>query len=53
MMRRKRKPGGEDRPSGPPAFLRAIARWRFLPRLTGRLIGIGFRPEHVREHVRT
>ncbi len=48
MMRRKRKPGEEDKSSGPPAFLRAISRWRVLPHLTGRLIGIGFRPEHVK-----
>ncbi|MEF2073683.1 FAD-dependent oxidoreductase [Consotaella aegiceratis] len=49
MMRRKRKPdAAEPNRSGPPAFLRAIARSRLLPHLTGRLIGIGFRPEHLR-----
>ncbi len=49
MVRRKRKPAGDRTPpSRPPAFLRAIARSRLLPHLAGRLIGIGFRPEHVR-----
>lgn len=56
MMRRKRRPAavegrnGEAAPAsgGPPAFLRAIARSRLLPHITGRLIGMGFRPEHVR-----
>jgi len=48
MMRRRRKPN-ETRPTrGPPAFLRLIARSRLLPHLTGRLIGLGFRPERVR-----
>ena len=48
MMRRGRKAreNGNAR-SGPPAFLRFIARSRLLPHLTGRLIGLGFRPEHI------
>lgn len=49
MMRRKRSPTADaSRPKRPPAFLRFIARSRLLPHLTGRLIGIGFRPEHIR-----
>ncbi|MFC5038698.1 FAD-dependent oxidoreductase [Tianweitania sediminis] len=48
MMRRKRKPQGGQPSSGPPAFMRFIARSRLLPHLTGRLIGIGFRPEAIR-----
>jgi 2-polyprenyl-6-methoxyphenol hydroxylase-like FAD-dependent oxidoreductase len=50
MMRRRRSAGdsGSNSRSGPPAFLRAISRSRLLPHLTGRLIGMGFRPEHVR-----
>lgn len=49
LMRRKRKPQDAGKPaSGPPAFLRFIARSRLLPHLTGRLIGIGFRPEAIR-----
>lgn len=49
MMRRKRGTGEGAATGGrPPAFLRAIARSRLLPHLTGRLIGMGFRPEHVR-----
>jgi 2-polyprenyl-6-methoxyphenol hydroxylase-like FAD-dependent oxidoreductase len=47
MMRRKRGPEG-TKPSDPPAFMRAIARSRLLPHLTGRLIGMGFRPESVK-----
>ena len=49
MMRRKRGPAADaSQPKRPPAFLRFIARSRVLPHLTGRLIGIGFRPEHIR-----
>lgn len=48
MMRSKRKPGDETKSSGPPAFLRAIGRSRILPHVTGRLIGLGFRPERVK-----
>jgi 2-polyprenyl-6-methoxyphenol hydroxylase-like FAD-dependent oxidoreductase len=32
----------------PPDLLRLIARFPFLTRITGRLIGMGFRPEHIR-----
>jgi 2-polyprenyl-6-methoxyphenol hydroxylase-like FAD-dependent oxidoreductase len=47
LMMRRRRTG--DRPSArPPAFMRLIARSRLLPHLTGRLIGMGFRPERVR-----
>ncbi|CAM5440983.1 2-polyprenyl-6-methoxyphenol hydroxylase-like FAD-dependent oxidoreductase [Aquamicrobium terrae] len=49
MMRRKRKAAAGKPSSGPPAFMRAIARSRLLPHLAGRLIGMGFRPENVRE----
>lgn len=45
--RRKREDDGRKR-SGPPAFMRGIARWPMLAHLAGRLIGLGFRPEHVR-----
>ena len=48
MMRRRRNPQGGKPSSGPPAVMRLIARSRFLPHLTGLLIGIGFRPESVR-----
>ncbi len=50
MMRRKRRSADAAKParSAPPAFMRAIGRWPLLAHLTGRLIGIGFRPEHVR-----
>lgn len=48
MMRRKRGPRGGKSSSGPPAFMRFIARSRFLPHMTGRLIGMGFRPEAIR-----
>ncbi|KWT65165.1 2-polyprenyl-6-methoxyphenol hydroxylase [Hyphomicrobium sulfonivorans] len=48
MMRSRRKPGDESKSAGPPAFLRAIGRSRLLPHLTGRLIGLGFRPEHIK-----
>jgi 2-polyprenyl-6-methoxyphenol hydroxylase-like FAD-dependent oxidoreductase len=50
MMRRDRRKRDEDetKHAGPPAFMRYIARWPILSRLAGRLIGLGFRPEHVR-----
>ncbi|MFN7101132.1 MAG: FAD-dependent oxidoreductase [Pseudorhizobium sp.] len=50
MMRsRRRKDEGDDKPrKGPPAFIRGIARWPVLAHLAGRLIGLGFRMEHVR-----
>ncbi|WP_062228356.1 FAD-dependent oxidoreductase [Aureimonas frigidaquae] len=41
--RRAKGPG-----AGPPGFLRRIARWPVLAHLSGRLIGMGFRPEHPR-----
>lgn len=50
MMRRDRRKreGEEARREGPPAFMRSIARWPLLAHLAGRLVGLGFRPEHVR-----
>jgi 2-polyprenyl-6-methoxyphenol hydroxylase-like FAD-dependent oxidoreductase len=48
MMRRKRKSTGDGtHPAKPPAFLCVIARSRLMPHLVGRLIGLGFRPEHI------
>lgn len=45
MMRRKRKSAGDGtHPAKPPAFLRVIARSRFMPHLVGRLVRLGFRP---------
>jgi 2-polyprenyl-6-methoxyphenol hydroxylase-like FAD-dependent oxidoreductase len=32
----------------PPALLRLLARWPLLRRLPARLVGLGFRPEHVK-----
>ncbi len=47
MMRRKRNDKGEAAPR-PPGFIRMLARWPVLSRLMGRLIGMGFRPEHIK-----
>jgi 2-polyprenyl-6-methoxyphenol hydroxylase-like FAD-dependent oxidoreductase len=50
MMRssnRKDQADGRKR-KGPPAFIRGLARWPVLAHLAGRLIGLGFRMEHVR-----
>lgn len=47
LMMRRRRSGGRAS-AKPPAFMRLIARSRLLPHLTGRLIGMGFRPERVR-----
>lgn len=51
MMRRKRNDKGEAAPR-PPGFVRALARAPVLARLMGRLIGMGFRPEHPRPELR-
>ncbi len=50
MMRSSRRTDqADDRKSkGPPAFIRGIARFPLLAHLAGRLIGLGFRMEHVR-----
>nr|WP_250811755.1 FAD-dependent oxidoreductase [Neorhizobium tomejilense] len=50
MMRSSRRTDeGDDRKrKGPPAFIRGIARFPLLAHLAGRLIGLGFRMEHVR-----
>lgn len=50
MMRRDRRKREADdaKRSGPPAFMRKIARWPVLAHLAGRLVGLGIRPEHVR-----
>ncbi|MBN9491051.1 MULTISPECIES: FAD-dependent oxidoreductase [Pannonibacter] len=50
MMRSRKRPDATPTPQHrkPPLFIRLIAGSSLLPRLTGRLIGLGFRPEHVR-----
>ncbi|WP_105385582.1 FAD-dependent oxidoreductase [Neorhizobium alkalisoli] len=50
MMRSSRRSDQavEQKRQGPPAFIRGIARWPVLAHLAGRLIGLGFRMEHVR-----
>jgi len=50
MMRsdRRKRDAKDATRSGPPGFVRGIARWPILAHLAGRLIGLGFRPEHVR-----
>jgi 2-polyprenyl-6-methoxyphenol hydroxylase-like FAD-dependent oxidoreductase len=50
MMRRDRRKREADdaKRNGPPSFMRSIARWPVLAHLAGRLVGLGFRPEHVR-----
>lgn len=54
MMRsdRRKREADEATRSGPPGFVLGIARWPILAHLAGRLIGLGFRPEHVRNLVR-
>jgi 2-polyprenyl-6-methoxyphenol hydroxylase-like FAD-dependent oxidoreductase len=39
---------GGTGPIAPPLPLRLISHWPLLRRLPARLIGLGFRPEHVR-----
>ncbi|PQZ26713.1 hypothetical protein CQZ93_22785 [Ochrobactrum vermis] len=51
MMRsdRRKRETNSTRRDGPPAFMRHLARWPILAHLAGRLIGMGFRPEHIRK----
>jgi 2-polyprenyl-6-methoxyphenol hydroxylase-like FAD-dependent oxidoreductase len=53
MMRSSRRAdeANERARKGPPAFIRGIARWPLLAHLAGRLIGLGFRMEHVKTKV--
>jgi 2-polyprenyl-6-methoxyphenol hydroxylase-like FAD-dependent oxidoreductase len=44
---RKRQDNAARR-SGPPAFVKGIARWPVLSHLAGRLVGLGIRSERVR-----
>tara|TARA_R110002020_G_scaffold134895_3_gene301263 strand:- start:6972 stop:8189 length:1218 start_codon:yes stop_codon:yes gene_type:complete len=46
--RRRKDEGDAEKRKGPPAFIHGIARWPVLAHLAGRLIGLGFRMEHVR-----
>ncbi len=39
---------GSNHRMSPPLPVKLLGRFRFLRRIAGRLIGIGFRPEHVR-----
>jgi 2-polyprenyl-6-methoxyphenol hydroxylase-like FAD-dependent oxidoreductase len=52
MMRSSRRVDEADarKRKGPPAFIRSIARFPLLAHLAGRLIGLGFRMEHVMPH---
>ena len=43
---------GSDRLS-PPLAIRLLARFPFLSRIPARMIGLGFRPEHVQRSMRT
>ncbi|AYD02771.1 FAD-dependent oxidoreductase [Neorhizobium sp. NCHU2750] len=51
MMRSGRRADEKDeaKRKGPPGFIRGIARWPVLAHLSGRLIGLGFRMERVKE----
>ncbi len=51
MMRSSRRADQADdaKRKGPPGFIRGIARWPILAHLSGRLIGLGFRMERIRD----
>jgi len=51
MMRSSRRADQteESKRKGPPGFIRGIARWPVLAHLSGRLIGLGFRMERIRD----
>jgi hypothetical protein len=44
---------GSDKPIEAPALLRLFNRLPLLPRIPARIVGIGFRPEHVRIPAKT
>ena len=44
---------GSEGPIAPPLAIRLLARFPFLRRIPARMIGIGFRPEHVQTSVGT
>ncbi len=37
----------------PPLFVRLVSAFPFLSRFTARLLGLGFRPEHIAQHIRS
>jgi 2-polyprenyl-6-methoxyphenol hydroxylase-like FAD-dependent oxidoreductase len=39
---------GRDKPLTPPWPIRLLGRWKFLQRIPARVVGMGFRPEHVK-----
>jgi hypothetical protein len=41
-----------NRPVKAPLLLRWFSRWPYLRRFPARILGLGFRPEHVRTPVR-
>jgi 2-polyprenyl-6-methoxyphenol hydroxylase-like FAD-dependent oxidoreductase len=47
--RRRREAADNGKQNRPPSFMRRIARWPILAHLAGRLVGLGFRTEHVQE----
>jgi 2-polyprenyl-6-methoxyphenol hydroxylase-like FAD-dependent oxidoreductase len=44
---------GSDKPIEPPVLLRLFNRLPLLPRIPARIVGVGFRPEHVRIPAKT
>lgn len=39
-------------PLQPPGFVRLVSEFPFLSRFTARVLGLGFRPEHIAPHIR-
>jgi 2-polyprenyl-6-methoxyphenol hydroxylase-like FAD-dependent oxidoreductase len=39
-------------PLSPPIFVRLVSAFPFLTRFTARTLGLGFRPEHIAQHIR-
>jgi 2-polyprenyl-6-methoxyphenol hydroxylase-like FAD-dependent oxidoreductase len=39
---------GSSKPLSPPWVVKLLGRWPWLRRIPARLIGVGFRPEHVK-----
>ena len=52
VIRRVLDAGGGRR-TALPLPLRLLRRWRWLSRIPARIVGIGFRPEHVRDAARS
>jgi hypothetical protein len=41
-----------SKPISLPWFMKLVNRWRWLQRFPARIVGVGFRPEHIAPNLR-